>query len=64
MDCPPYTLKLNRAAELPIFANPLPMEQLSLVKSSGGLDLPYQEGACLSTALPTEMQQKQNLFQG
>jgi hypothetical protein len=32
----------------PIFANPLAMDQLSLVMSSGKLGLPHEEGACLS----------------
>jgi hypothetical protein len=46
------------------FANPLAMDQLSLVQSSGGLALPHEEGACLSPALPTENEQEQDLFQG
>jgi hypothetical protein len=33
------------------------------VKSSGGLNLPYQQGACLSSSLPTENEQEQDLFQ-
>jgi hypothetical protein len=47
MDYPPFSLKLNRAAEMPVVANPLPIDQLSLVKPSGGLDLPHQDGASL-----------------
>jgi hypothetical protein len=38
----------------PIFANPLAMDQLSLVMSSGSLGLPHEEGACLSLSLFTE----------
>jgi hypothetical protein len=45
----------------PIFANPLAMDQLSLVMSSGSLGLPHEEGACLS--LVTENEQKQDLLQ-
>jgi hypothetical protein len=40
------------------------MDQLSLVKSSGGLVLPHEEGACLSPSLHTENEQEQDLFQG
>jgi hypothetical protein len=46
-----------------MFANPLAMDQLSLVKSSGGLGLPYQEGACLSSSLHTDNEQEQDLLQ-
>jgi len=38
------------------------MDQLQPVKSSGRLDLPYQEDACLSAS--QKMKQQQNLFQG
>jgi hypothetical protein len=56
------SLKLNRAAEMTIFANPLPSDQLlSLVKSSGGLDLPHQEDPCLSPPLVTRNEQEQEL---
>ena len=51
-------MKLNRAAEMPVFANPLALDHLSdqlpLVKSSGGLGLPHAEGACLSLPLYTQ----------
>jgi len=40
------------------FANPLALDrfsdQWSLVKSSSGLALPHEEGACLSPSLHTE----------
>jgi hypothetical protein len=39
------------------------MDRLSLVKSSGGLDLPHQEGACLSPSLHMENEQEKDLFQ-
>ena len=41
-----------------------PFDQLSLVKSSGRLALPHEEGACLSPSLLTENEQEQGLFQG
>jgi hypothetical protein len=39
----------------PIFANPLAMDQLSLVMSSGSLGLPHEEGACLSLSVHRKM---------
>jgi hypothetical protein len=57
-------LKLNRAAEPTYLFQSAPIGQVSLVKSSGGLDLPHQEGACLSRLLPTENEQEQDLLQG
>jgi hypothetical protein len=45
-------------------ANPLAMDQLPLVKSSGGLGLPHEEGACLSPSLFTEDEQEQDLLHG
>jgi hypothetical protein len=62
--CPPFTLKLNRAAEMPDFAHPLAMDQCRWVKSSDGLWLPHEEGACLSPSLFTEKEQEQDLFHG
>jgi len=45
----------------PIVANPLAMDQLPLVKSSGGFGLPHEEGACLSPSLYTDHEQEQDL---
>jgi hypothetical protein len=41
----------------------LAIDQLSLLKSSGGLGLPHEEGACLSPSLHTENEQEQDLLQ-
>jgi hypothetical protein len=49
---------------MPYFANPLAMDQLSLLKSSGGLGLPHQEAACLSPSLHTTNEQEQGLLHG
>ena len=38
------------------------MDQLSLLKSSGGLGLPHQEGACLSLPLCTQKMNRSNVF--
>jgi hypothetical protein len=37
---------------------------LSLVKSSGGLGLPHEEGACLSPSLHAENEQEEGLLHG
>ena len=62
--CPPSILKLHRAAEISNFANPLAIDQWSLVKSSGRLALPHEEGACLSPSLHTEMNKEEDLLHG
>ena len=49
---------------MPDFAHPLAMDQCRWVKSSDGLWLPHEEGACLSPSLFTEKEQEQDLFQG
>ena len=46
-----------------IYANPLAID-LSLLKSSGGLGLPHEEGACLSPSRHTENEQEQVLLHG
>ncbi len=47
---------------MPGFANPPPIDQLPLVKSSDGLYLPHQEGACLSPSLPQKMNRREFFF--
>jgi hypothetical protein len=39
-----------------------PFDQLSLVKSSGRLAPPHEEGACLSPSLRTEMNRRKIFF--
>jgi hypothetical protein len=68
--CPPSNFEIESSGgddlSLPI-RSPLiscPVVQLSLVKSSGSLVLPHEEGACLSPSLHTENEQEEDLLQG